>query len=136
MPNIANNPKDFSPLSSTAVHVLMVLSDRSHHGYDILKEIQQTTGAKARLSTGTLYNAIHRLLKARLIMVVVNKELQSNGTSDKNKTDGPQFSRYYQITGLGQRTLEAELRRMDEIARATKQQPALEGLSTIWGDTV
>jgi DNA-binding PadR family transcriptional regulator len=137
MSKTAANPKDFLPLTPISFHILLALSDHSHHGYGLLKEVKQMTGGKVKLSTGTLYNAINRLLKARLIMVVSKESSQPAGASSDNdlmnldKRDEPELTRYYRITGLGQRTLEAELQRIDEIARPARPQPAFEGVSTI-----
>ena len=155
MSKTAANPQEFLPLTPISFHILLALRDRSQHGYGILKEIKQMSEGKIALSAGTLYNAINRLLKTRLIMVVSrspndmlsseNKNGEAKDSSvispnvdnnqvDQPETDQPQLTRYYHITGLGQRTLEAEFQRMDDMVRATQQKPAIEGLSTIWGD--
>ena len=151
--------KDMLPLTPVTLHILLALRERSRHGYDILQEVKRLAGNNITLSTNTLYNGINKLLRARLIMAVskeaalINSPTKKSIPSDDNalppifstpeqdtkqpdKTDSPQLTRYYHITGLGQRTLEAEFQRMDEVARAAKQKPALEGLTSIWGDAL
>jgi len=43
-------------------HVLLALSDGEKHGYAILKEVAEQTQGEVRLSAGTLYGIIKRLL--------------------------------------------------------------------------
>ena len=47
--------------------ILLSLADQPRHGYAILKEVEQLTSGAVRLSTGTLYGIIKRLLADGLI---------------------------------------------------------------------
>src|SRR5436190_266670 len=44
-------------------HILIVLADGEKHGYSIMQEVAALTGGKTRLSPGTLYGAIQRLVE-------------------------------------------------------------------------
>ena len=49
-------------------HVLLALAGDDLHGYAILKEVDLRTNGKVRLSTGTLYGIIKRLLADGLVV--------------------------------------------------------------------
>jgi len=57
-----SNAEPFGPLTPSRFHVLLALAGGDLHGYAILKEVELRTGGKVRLSTGTLYGIIKRLL--------------------------------------------------------------------------
>ena len=51
-----------TPLTSPLFHVLLSLADDDRHGYAIMKDVEDRTDGAVRLSTGTLYGIIKRLL--------------------------------------------------------------------------
>jgi len=55
------------PLSPPMFHVLLSLAKGDRHGYLIMKEVAERTAGEVRLSTGTLYGIIKRLLAAGMI---------------------------------------------------------------------
>src|SRR4029453_4607343 len=61
------DPAALLPLSPAMFHVLVALADGDTHGYAIMKEVEQLTGGSVRLSTGTLYGIIKRLIADGLI---------------------------------------------------------------------
>src|SRR6266853_1750381 len=63
-----SNAQPFGPLTPSMFHVLLTLAGEDLHGYAILKEVELRTGGKVRLSTGTLYGIIKRLLNDGLIV--------------------------------------------------------------------
>src|SRR5437667_12700165 len=83
-----SNPESFGPLTPAMFHVLLALAGDDLHGYAILKEVELRTGGKVRLSTGTLYGIIKRLLNDGLVV-----ELRSRPA----ETDGER-GRYYGLT--------------------------------------
>jgi DNA-binding PadR family transcriptional regulator len=88
-------------------HVLVSLADQERHGYAILKEVAERTSGQLRLSTGTLYGIINRLLADGL-------------ASDRTARDG---KRTYRLTPFGRDVARAELARLEELAgmaRATR----------------
>ena len=50
------------PLREPTLFILLSLSPSPKHGYAILKEVEALSEGRVRLSTGTLYGAIKRLL--------------------------------------------------------------------------
>jgi DNA-binding PadR family transcriptional regulator len=87
-------------------HVLLALAGEDMHGYAILKEVELRTGGKVRLSTGTLYGIIKRLLSDGLIAELRARPAESE--DDERR-------KYYRLTSLGRRVAAAEAERMDEV---------------------
>jgi DNA-binding PadR family transcriptional regulator len=99
-------PESHEPLSPAMFHVLLALAGDDLHGYAILKEVELRTAGKVRLSTGTLYGIIKRLVNDGLISELRAKP--SEASDDERR-------RYYRLTPLGRDTAAAEARRMDEV---------------------
>jgi DNA-binding PadR family transcriptional regulator len=87
-------------------HVLLALAGDDLHGYAILKEVDLRTNGKVRLSTGTLYGIIKRLLADGL--VVERRTRPAEPQDDERR-------RYYRLTPLGRQVATAEAERMDEV---------------------
>ena len=100
-----SNAEPFGPLTPAMFHVLLALAD-DLHGYAILKEVELRTGGKVRLSTGTLYGIIKRLLNDGLIAELRSRPAESQ--DDERR-------RYYRLTPQGRQVATAEAERMDEI---------------------
>src|SRR6266576_3951132 len=66
MPPKATEPSQ--PLTPAMFHVLLALAGDDLHGYAILKEVELRTAGEVKLSTGTLYGIIKRLLNDGLII--------------------------------------------------------------------
>ena len=94
------------PLTPAVFHVLLSLADGEKHGYVISKEIAWRTNNEVKLSTGTLYGIIKRLLDDALI---------------EESAERPDFSlddqrrRYYRLTKLGKAVAEAEAERLERV---------------------
>jgi DNA-binding PadR family transcriptional regulator len=86
-------------------HVLLALAGDDLHGYAILKEVELRTSGKVRLSTGTLYGIIKRLLNDGLIVELRSRPAETD--------DGRR--RYYRLAPRGRQVATAEAERMDEI---------------------
>src|SRR3970282_2027223 len=56
------------PLPLATFHILLALADDDRHGYAILQEVARRTGGELRLSAGTLYRSIQRMLEDGLIV--------------------------------------------------------------------
>src|SRR5260221_3440470 len=87
-------------------HVLLALAGDDLHGYAILKEVELRTGGKVRLSTGTLYGLIKRLLADGLI-----NELRARPTH----AEDDERRRYYRLTNLWRHVALAEAGRNAEM---------------------
>ena len=101
-----NLDEPIGPLTPAMFHVLLALAGDDLHGYGILKEVELRTGGKVKLSTGTLYGIIKRLLADGL---VVERRSRPAGAEDDERR------RYYRMTEKGRETAAAEAERMDEV---------------------
>ena len=84
------------PLSEPVLLILTSLADEPRHGYALIKDIESLSGGRVRLSTGTLYGAIRRLVEDGLIEPFA----QDDTSRDKQA---------YRLTGDGRKQLRAEL---------------------------
>ena len=103
MPDQPAKPEDLLPLTPAVFNILLALADGDKHGYGIMLEIEAATHGEVQMGPGTLYGSIKRMLKAGLIE-------ESDERRDLELDD--QRRRYYRVTGLGRRTLEADLQRL------------------------
>jgi|SRR5579871_1432687 len=94
-----------TPLSEPVLLILLSLADRPRHGYALLKEIEELSRGRVRLSTGTLYGALRRLREDRWIAPFE----QPDTSRDKQA---------YMLTAEGRKQMEGELERMKELTRA------------------
>jgi len=60
-------PDALLPLPTAVFHILIALADRDRHGYSIMQDVAARTGGKVRLSAGTLYSSIRRMLEQGLV---------------------------------------------------------------------
>src|SRR5215510_7293530 len=97
------SPESFLPLTAVVFEILLALSDGEFHGYDIMREVETRTAGRIVLHAGTLYRALHRLLRARLV-----EELDTR----PDPVNDDERRRYYRLTRLGQRVAAAEARRL------------------------
>jgi len=93
------------PLSEPVLLILMSLSDKPRHGYALLKDIEALSNGRVRMSTGTLYGALRRLLEETLI-----ERFEQEDTSRAKQA--------YRLTATGRRQLRFELDRMRYLTRA------------------
>jgi DNA-binding PadR family transcriptional regulator len=93
------------PLTEPVLLILMSLADRPRHGYALLKDIEALSDGRVRLSTGTLYGALRRLLDDIWI-----ERFEQQDTSREKQA--------YRLTETGRRQLQSELERMKQLTRA------------------
>jgi DNA-binding PadR family transcriptional regulator len=103
-------PDEFLPLPTAAFHILVALGEGQRHGYSIMQDIAERTNNKIRMSPGTLYAAMKRMLEQGLI-----EEIR-----ETNVLAGDERRRYYRITKLGRRVVSAEALRMSEMLHYAK----------------
>lgn len=96
----------FLPLSAQVFHILVALADRDQHGYGIMQDVEARTGGELRLSPGTLYGSIKRMLEQGLII-----ELGRRDRPDEHD----ERRRYYRLTAFGRKVVKAEALRMSEL---------------------
>jgi len=108
-----DDPEIFLPLPTAVFHILVALADRDRHGYSIMQDVATRTDGKVRLSAGTLYSAVNRMLEQGLI-----EELRDS----PDPASADERRRYYGLTRLGRDVALAEARRLQHMldqARAT-----------------
>ena len=101
-----NHGEPFGPLTPAMFHVLLALAGDDLHGYAILKEVELRTDGKVKLSTGTLYGIIKRLLADGVIV---------ERRSRPAEADDDERRRYYRLTEKGREVAAAEAERMHEV---------------------
>jgi DNA-binding PadR family transcriptional regulator len=117
------NPQKFIPLKTQWFHILLSLAGGEQHGYGIMQEVLQRTEGKVRLWPATLYGSIKRLIEAGLI----------EGSDERPAPEMDDARRrYYRLTELGRRVLDAECERLQELVRTiqSKQGQLKQGLVT------
>lgn len=62
------DPESLLPLPLATFRILLALIDDNHHGYAIIGDIKGRTEGKTRLSAGTLYRSIQRMVRQELIV--------------------------------------------------------------------
>jgi len=93
------------PLTEPVLLILTSLAAEPRHGYALLKDIETLSNGRVRLSTGTLYGALRRLLEDGWI-----ERFEQADTSREKQA--------YRIATEGLRQLRAELDRMKQLTRA------------------
>ena len=100
-------------LSPQAFHILVALAERDQHGYGIMQDVAERTGGKLRLSAGTLYGSIKRLMEQGMVV-----ELRTSQRPDKEQDD--ERRRYYRLTPVGRKAATSEMRRMEELLKQAR----------------
>jgi DNA-binding PadR family transcriptional regulator len=110
-------PDELLPLPPATFHILLAVAGEERHGYGIIQDVAARTNGSLRLSPGTLYRSIQRMLEQGLLVEV--KERPATPDDDERR-------RYYRITPLGRLVAEAEARRLVQLvdmARAARFVP-------------
>src|SRR5208283_2709352 len=102
------DPASLLPLPSATFHILMALATEDRHGYAIIQDIEQRTDGALRLSAGTLYRSIQRMLEQGLL--VETNDRPAPELDDERR-------RYYRITAFGAKVARAEANRLHELVR-------------------
>ena len=98
--------ESFLPLPTATFHILMAVASEDRHGYAIIQDVEQRTSGALRLSAGTLYRSIQRMLEQGLL--VETNERPAPELDDERR-------RYYRITSLGTAVARAEARRLSDL---------------------
>jgi len=94
-----------APLTEPVLLILMSLAEKPRHGYALMRDIESLSDGRVRLSTGTMYGALRRLLDD----LWIERFAQEDTSRDKQS---------YRITPAGRAHLRAELERMKQLTRA------------------
>ncbi len=106
---MADEIKALLPLQPTTFHILLSLTDEDRHGYAIILEVSRRTQGELKLSAGTLYRSIQRMVEAGLIT-----ETRTRPEFDDERR------RYYRITPLGRAVAEAEAGRLRDLLKMAR----------------
>ena len=92
------------PLAPACLHILIALGEGERHGYSIMQDVAERTGGRVKMSPGTLYGSIKRMLTEGLI------EELTTGTAGADER-----RRFYRITRFGRRVAVAEADRLKSL---------------------
>ena len=99
------------PLPSATFHILVALADEDRHGYAIMQDVTASTGGELKLSAGTLYRSIQRMLEQGLIAEISARPAPE--LDDERR-------RYYRITPFGRTVARAEARRLAQMLKLAR----------------
>ena len=116
MPDKSRSAERLLPLKPKVLHVLLSVADGPRHGYNIMQEVAERTDGHVRLWPASLYALLRELEKADFIV-------ESNVRPAAEEDD--ERRRYYALTPLGKRVLDAEVRRLEAIVQQARSSRAL-----------
>lgn len=99
------------PLPPATLHILLALADDDRHGYAIQQEIAARTSGAVRMSAGTLYRSIQRMVEQGLI-----DETDRRPAPDEDD----ERRRYYHLTPFGLAVARAETERLQALVRIAR----------------
>jgi len=92
------------PMTEPVLLILLSLASQPRHGYAILQDAEHLSAGRVRLSTGTLYGALRRLL--------------ADGWIERFEADDDSRGKQaYRLTALGRRNLQVEIDRLKHLTR-------------------
>jgi len=93
------------------LHILLALAAEERHGYAIIQDVAARTGGEVKLSAGTLYRSIQRMLEQGLI-----EESRRRPAPDEDD----ERRRYYLLTRFGAAVARAETRRLTQLVKLAR----------------
>ena len=105
------DPASYLPLREPTFFILLSLIPAEKHGYGILKDVEALSEGSVRLSTGTLYEALSRLLEQGLL----------ERTDEAAGIAPGKPRKVYRLTHTGRRVIEAEAARLRALSAAASR---------------
>lgn len=99
------------PLPPATLHILLALADEDRHGYAIIQEVAARTDGAVRMSAGTLYRSIQRMVEQGLI-----EECDARPA----RLADDERRRYYRLTSFGLQVTRAETERLMALVRLAR----------------
>jgi len=99
------------PLPPAVFQILVALADQDRHGYAIMQDVAARTDGRMKLSPGTLYGSIKRMLDDGLIV-------EAEERPDPDEDD--ERRRYYRLTRFGRDVAQAEADRLATLLRQAR----------------
>ncbi len=104
--------KKYNQLPQVAFSILLALSLRDRHGYEIIKQVDEDSNNKIHLSPGALYTSIKLLLEQEYIQEVIRND-------DTRR-------RYYRLSDKGRAVLSIELDYYQNTLNLARERQVLE----------
>jgi DNA-binding PadR family transcriptional regulator len=104
-------PASLLPLPEATFHVLLAVAEDDRHGYAIIQDVAARTGGELKLSAGTLYRSIARMMEQGLILET--RQRPAPQQDDERR-------RYYRITPYGRAVAQAEVRRLSQLLKLAR----------------
>jgi DNA-binding PadR family transcriptional regulator len=101
---------DLLPLPPATFHILLAVLNGERHGYAIIQDVEARTEGELRMSAGTLYRSVARMVEQGLIAEVTRRRTISD---DERR-------RYYRVTPFGTAVARAEMRRLSQLVRLAR----------------
>src|SRR6202163_1820641 len=101
------------PLPAATFHILLSVAEEDRHGYAIIQDVAARTDGELKLSAGTLYRSIQRMLEQGLIVETRDRPAPE---------DDDERRRYYRITPLGSTEAKEETRRLSQLVKMARAQ--------------
>lgn len=105
-------------LPQISFSILMALSLKPRHGYEIMQQVEEDSLGKIKIGPGSLYTAIKQLAEEDLIEEVPDEDIRR---------------KYYRLTKKGWQRLNAELDYFDKTVKLAKQRKAFEAIGVLYG---
>ena len=113
-------PEKLLPLPPATFHILLAIAVQDRHGYAIIQDVAARTEGRLKLSAGTLYRSIQRMLEQGLLVETADRPAPEE--DDERR-------RYYRITSFGAQVAQAETDRLTELVRMARDQGFSEGVA-------
>ena len=104
------DPSPFLPLPLATFHILLAVAEEARHGYAIIQDVEARTEGELRMSAGTLYRSVARMVEQELIIEVSKRP--ASGDDERR--------RYYRITPFGTTVARAEMARLSQLVRMAR----------------
>ena len=104
--------EELLPLPTATFHILIALAGEDRHGYGIILDVASRTDGALKLSPGTLYRSIQRMLEQGLIVETHRRPAPE---------DDDERRRYYRLTPFGRTVARAEAQRLSRLVRWARE---------------
>lgn len=95
--------------------ILLALSLKPRHGYELLQQIEHDSGGRLKLGPGALYGNI--------------KQLRDDNIIEEMPFEGSERRRYYRLTRKGWNMLKAEVEHFESTVQLAKDRRVLDAMS-------
>lgn len=90
--------KKYLPMAETAFYILLSLT-KPRYGYGIVKHVEEISGSRIQLGSGTVYGTLTKMQKDGVITVFADEERRT----------------VYEVTEIGKKLIATEISRLKEI---------------------